>query len=198
MNMKRAVLTFLLVGSGSLLAQTATAPRTQAPAAPQATAPAGVATPARAGALPTPASVFGFEPGADNKLATYDQSVAYFKKLAAAAPRNMVIHEAGKTSLGRTYIFALISSAENIAKIDRLREIAQRLAHPEGLTEAQAKALAKEGKAFVHIDGGLHSTEGAGPSTRRCWRTHSQQEGRPEVQSHSRQHCVDGVADDQS
>lgn len=113
--------------------------------------------------LPAPASVFGFEPGADNKLATYDQSVTYFRLLAEAAPRNMVIHEAGKTSQGRTYIFALISSAENIAKIDRLREIAIRLAHPEGMTEAQAKALAKEGKAFVHIDGGLHSTESAGP-----------------------------------
>lgn len=154
MNLRKTVFTLLLVGSTVLFAQTATAPRVQAPA--RAAAPAAV------GALPTPASVFGFEPGADNKLATYDQSVAYFRKLAAAAPRNMVIHEAGKTSQGRTYIYALISSAENIAKIDRLREIAIRLAHPEGMTDAEAHALAKEGKAFVHIDGGLHSTEVAG------------------------------------
>src|SRR5690349_10312563 len=34
--------------------------------------------------LPTPASIFGFEPGADNKLATYDQVVDYFKKVDAA------------------------------------------------------------------------------------------------------------------
>ena len=145
MNLRTTVSTLLLVGSATLFAQTATAPK------PQTTA------------LPTPASVFGFEPGADNKLATFDQSVTYFRKLAAAAPRNMVIYEAGKSSLGRTYIFALISSAENIAKIDRLREIAIKLAHPEGMTEAEAKALAKEGKAFVHIDGGLHATESAGP-----------------------------------
>ena len=38
-----------------------------------------------AGAAPTPASVFGFEPGADYKLATYDQSIEYFKKLAASS-----------------------------------------------------------------------------------------------------------------
>jgi len=113
--------------------------------------------------LPPPAAVFGFEPGAYNKLATYDQSVTYFNLLAEAASKNMVMREAGKTTKGRTFVFALISSAENIAKIDRLREIAIRLAHPDGMTEAEARALAKEGKAFVHIDGGLHATESAGP-----------------------------------
>ena len=39
-----------------------------------------------AGKIPTPESVLGFKPGADNKLATYDQSIAYFKKLAAVEP----------------------------------------------------------------------------------------------------------------
>jgi hypothetical protein len=58
--------------------------------------------------------------------------------------------------------FALISSPENLAHIERYREIARRLAHPTGLTEAEARRLASEGKAFVHIDGGLHSTEVAG------------------------------------
>ena len=43
-----------------------------------------------------------------------------------------------------------------------LRDIAQRLAHPQGLTDAEARQLARDGKAFVHLDGGLHSTEVAG------------------------------------
>lgn len=161
MNLRKTVFTLFLMGSTALLAQTATAPQPQAPTAAPKTAATKQA--AKPGALPTPASVFGFEPGADNKLATYDQSVTYFNLLAEAAPGNMVVQQAGKTTLGRTYVFAVISSAANIAKLDRLREIAQRLAHPAGLTEAQAKALAKEGKAFVHIDGGLHATESAGP-----------------------------------
>jgi hypothetical protein len=118
--------------------------------------------PPRAASVPTPASVFGFEPGADYKLATYDQSVEYFKKLAASS-RYMKLFEAGKTSEGRTMYFALISTPENLAKIDRYREIWQRLAHPQGLTDAEAQALAHEGKALVHIDGGLHATEVAGP-----------------------------------
>ena len=75
----------------------------------------------------------------------------------------MMMVEAGTSTQGRTYYFALISSKDNLKKIDRYREIARRLARPEGLTEAQALALAREGKPLVHIDGGLHSTEVAGP-----------------------------------
>jgi zinc carboxypeptidase len=112
--------------------------------------------------IPSPDSVFGFSPGADYKLATYDQSIEYFKKLAAAS-RSIKLFDAGKTTQGRTMYFALISTPENLAKIDRYREIWQRLAHPQGLTDAEARSLAAEGKALVHIDGGLHATEVAGP-----------------------------------
>ena len=112
--------------------------------------------------LPTPESVLGFRPGADYKLATYDQAVDYFKKVAAAS-KYVKLREAGKTSQGRTMYYALVSSPVNLAKVDLYREIARRLAHPQGLTDAAAKKLAHDGKAFVHIDGGLHSTEVAGP-----------------------------------
>ncbi len=112
-------------------------------------------------AIPKPASTFGFEPGADYKLATYDQSIEYFKALDAAS-KYVALVQAGRTTQGRPMYFALISSPENLAHIDRYREIAARLAHPAGLTDAEARRLAVEGKAFVHIDGGLHSTEVAG------------------------------------
>jgi hypothetical protein len=113
-------------------------------------------------AVPTPESVFGFPAGADFKLVNYEQAIAYFKKVQAVAGGRMQMVTAGKTSQGRTYEFALISSKDNLAKVDRYREIARRLAHPEGVTDAEARALAKEGKAFVHIDGGLHANEVAG------------------------------------
>ncbi|HKB09119.1 MAG TPA: M14 metallopeptidase family protein [Vicinamibacterales bacterium] len=114
-----------------------------------------------ANGIPTPESVFGFKPGADYKLATYDQSVDYFRRLDAVS-KNVRLVQAGATTQGRPMYFALVSSAENLARIDHYREIARRLAHPQGLTEAEARRLAREGKAFVHIDGGLHSTEVAG------------------------------------
>ena len=116
----------------------------------------------QASAIPTPESVLGFQPGADYKLANYEQVVAYYQRIAEASNR-VVLVQAGRSTQGRIYYFALVSSPENLKRIDRYREIARRLAHPEGLTDAEARALAKEGKAFVHIDGGLHSTEVAGP-----------------------------------
>jgi len=112
--------------------------------------------------IPTPESVFGFRPGADYKLATYDQTVDYFRKVAAAS-RNVKLVEAGTTTQGRAIYFALVSSLDNLGKLDRYREIARRLAHPQGLSDAEARRLARHGKAFVHVDGGLHSTEVAGP-----------------------------------
>ncbi len=115
-----------------------------------------------AGRVPAPESVFGFVPGADNKLATYDQAIEYFRRLAASS-KYMKLVEAGRTSQGRAITFALISTPKNLSRLDRYREISQRLAHPQGLTDEAARKLARDGRAFVHIDGGCHATEVAGP-----------------------------------
>src|SRR5215510_1501904 len=80
--------------------------------------------------IPTPESVVGFAPGAEHKLATYDQTIEYFKKLDAASDK-MTLVEAGTSTQGRTYYFALISTPENLKKVDRYREIARRLSRPE-------------------------------------------------------------------
>ena len=119
------------------------------------------ATAPKALSLPTPESVFGFPVGADYKLFTYDQSIDYFKKLAAASNRVKLL-TVGKTSFGKTWTAAIISSPANLAKLDRLRDINQRLAHPVGLTDATAHQLAHDGRAFVDISGGLHASEIAG------------------------------------
>jgi hypothetical protein len=121
-----------------------------------------IALGAQGRAIPSPESVFGFAPGADLKLATYDQVLGYFRQVDALSDRVRMV-EAGATSQGRTMHFALVSSAANLANLDRYREIGRRLAHPDGLSDDGARRLAREGKAFVHIDGGLHSTEVAAP-----------------------------------
>lgn len=111
--------------------------------------------------IPTPASVIGFTPGDDFKLATYDQSIAYFRKLESVSD-NIRVFQAGKTSQGRDWHFSVISSKANLENLDRYKEIALRLAHPKGLSDEEAKVLAHEGKPLVHIDGGLHASEVAG------------------------------------
>ena len=108
--------------------------------------------------IPTPESVLGHRVGADFHLATFEESIDYFERLDAATDR-LELREVGRSSFGRPVYIALISSADNLRNLDRHREIAMRLAHPEGLTDTEARALADEGRALVHIDGGLHATE---------------------------------------
>jgi hypothetical protein len=85
----------------------------------------------------------------------------------------MTMVEAGKSFGGRTYYFALVSSKENLAKIDRYRAIARRLAHPEGLSDAEAKALAEEGKASFTSTAGCIRLKSQGRSIRRSCSTTS-------------------------
>ncbi|HEY7233569.1 MAG TPA: M14 metallopeptidase family protein [Gemmatimonadaceae bacterium] len=108
--------------------------------------------------ITSPKEQFGHNIGDDYWLATYDQFQAYWQKLAKESDR-MKLVEIGKSAEGRPQLMAIISSPENIKKLDRYKEISRRLALAEGLTDEQARALAKEGKAVVWIDGGLHATE---------------------------------------
>ena len=108
--------------------------------------------------IPTPESVLGFQVGADFHLATYEQSIEYFQRLDAATDRLQLI-EIGRTSEGRSWYIALISSADNLTNVERYREISVQLANPDALTDEAARQLADEGKAIVHIDGGLHASE---------------------------------------
>ncbi len=54
---------------------------------------------------------------------------------------------------------AIVTSPENLKMLDHYKEISRKLALAEGLSDDEAHALAREGKAVVWIDGGLHASE---------------------------------------
>jgi hypothetical protein len=109
--------------------------------------------------ITTPKQAFnGSEPGDDYFLANYDQTTAYWKKLASESDR-MKLVSLGKSVEGRDIWMAIVSSPENLKNLERYRDIDRRLALAKGLTDTEAHALAREGKAMVWIDGGLHASE---------------------------------------
>jgi hypothetical protein len=108
--------------------------------------------------LTSPAEFFGHEIGADYVLPNYTKFAQYWVRLAGESDR-MLLDTIGMTAEGRPQLMAIISSPENLRNRERYRQIAERLARAEGVTEAQARAMAREGKGIVWIDGGLHSTE---------------------------------------
>ncbi len=119
---------------------------------PHATAPAKI---------PTPASVLGFEPGADRKLPSWDQVVEYFTKLDAASPR-ITVRTLGKTTLGRPFIAAFIGDASVIANLPKWREIQRRLADPRLRRAHERDSLILNGKLVVLVTSSIHSDEVGG------------------------------------
>jgi len=110
------------------------------------------------GHITTPKEFFGHNIGDDYFLPNYDQFMAYWKKIDAESDRMQVV-EIGKTSEGRPHLAAIVTDPANFKSLQKYKDISMKLAKGEGLTDDQARALAKEGKAVIWIDGGLHATE---------------------------------------
>jgi zinc carboxypeptidase len=127
-------------------------------AAPFVTGPRAQTPAAR---ITSPQQEFGHNFGDDYFLANYKQIAAYWQKLDRESDR-MTVESIGKTAEGRDQLMAIVTSPENHRNLARYKDISRRLALAEGLTDEQARALAREGKAVVWIDGGLHASESLG------------------------------------
>ncbi|MEX2152075.1 MAG: M14 family metallopeptidase [Gemmatimonadaceae bacterium] len=114
-----------------------------------------------AGRITSPKEEFGHNFGDDYFLATYKQISAYWQKLDRESDR-MILQDIGRTAEGRTHLMAIVTSPANHRRLAAYKAISRRLALAEGLSDSTARALAKEGKAVVWIDGGLHATETLG------------------------------------
>ncbi|HEX7938304.1 MAG TPA: M14 metallopeptidase family protein, partial [Gemmatimonadaceae bacterium] len=122
---------------------------------------AAVAVPALAqtqAKLTSPREFFGHDIGADYQLPNYTKLVKYFEQLAKESDR-MELDTIGRTEEGRVQVMAIVSSPENLRNKEKYRRISEQLSRAEGLTDAQAHQLARDGKVIMWIDGGLHATE---------------------------------------
>ena len=120
--------------------------------------------------VPGPKDVLGFTPGDDRRLASWASIVDYFMKLDAASDR-VNFQEIGKSTMDRPFVYATISSPENLKNLERYKQINAKLADPRTITgrngralfgaarDTAAKALVAQGKTIVLITCGIHSTE---------------------------------------
>jgi hypothetical protein len=123
-----------------------------------AAAPVAQSARSAAPAITSPKQHFGHDIGDDYFLANYTHYVEYVRKLAKESNRMSVV-EIGKTEEGRPELTAIITSPENHKRLAQFKDMNRKLALAEGLTDDQARQLARDGKAVVWIDGGLHATE---------------------------------------
>ncbi|MEP7346113.1 MAG: M14 metallopeptidase family protein, partial [Gemmatimonadaceae bacterium] len=113
------------------------------------------------GAIPTPASILGWEPGTDRKLPTWKQVTDYFQALDKASPR-VTVRTLGKTTLGRPFLVAFISDPATLANLERYRQIQRKLMDPRLRGASELPRLLDEGKNVILITSSIHSTEVGG------------------------------------
>jgi len=117
------------------------------------------AAPTSPAAIPSPKSVYGFNPGDDRTIIDWKQITDYFARLDKASDRVQVIN-IGTSTLGRPMIAAFISAPENIRNLDKYKAIQAALADPRKITsDAEREQLIQDGKTVVAISCSIHSTE---------------------------------------
>ncbi len=108
--------------------------------------------------ITSPSQHFGFQPGADGMLFNYERMIDYFKLLEKQCNRLKTI-QIGNTPLGRPLFMVCISSEENIANLNELKEINRKLALDYTLNVDEVNSLKAKGKVFVLGTLSMHSNE---------------------------------------
>ncbi len=108
--------------------------------------------------LTHPEDFFGFKPGEDRKMFLYEDLIDYLDLLQEESPM-MKMMEHGASPMGRPMYIGFVSSEENIANLDKLREINHRLALDGDIPSDELQELIDEGKTFVLVTLSMHSTE---------------------------------------
>ncbi|GAB4519990.1 MAG: M14 family zinc carboxypeptidase [Parvularculaceae bacterium] len=108
-------------------------------------------------AIPTLEQIAGHQNG---ERVTWPRDViAYFEALQAAAPDRIRVWEYARTWEGRPLIYAAVSSPENIARLDEIRNGMQALADPRRTNQAAADRLIADMPALTWIAYGVHGNE---------------------------------------
>ena len=115
-------------------------------------------------AIPTPASILGFEPGADRHLPSWKQITDYFTALSKVSPR-VKMRVLGKTTLGRPFLAVFISDSATLANLDHYRQIQRRLMDPRLQARGEREKLIDEGKNVILVTSAIHSNESGGFTT---------------------------------
>ena len=106
-----------------------------------------------------PEKFFGFQLGSDRKMARWDKIVEYCALLEKEGGGKLKVVNMGPSTMGNPFLLVIISSPNNMGRLERLREVNARISDPRGLSEQEARKLIGEGKAVICQSMSLHATE---------------------------------------
>jgi len=108
--------------------------------------------------IKTPEQYFGFEMGAEGKLAEYPKVLDYMKSIAEKSDR-VTYDTVGETTEGNEYATVAISSPDNLDRLDEIVEMNKKLSDPRNTSSEEARKLAKKSVPVYHLEATVHSTE---------------------------------------
>jgi len=114
--------------------------------------PEGVYDPA----ISSPAASLGYELG--TQFTFYADVTAYVTALAAASNR-VTVHEYGRTYEGRPLHYLVITSPDNHARLEAIRQNNLRLADPEATSNSEAETLFEDQPVIVWLSYNVHGNE---------------------------------------
>jgi hypothetical protein len=107
----------------------------------------------------SPEKFFGFQLGSDRKIARWDKIVEYFQLLEKEDGGKLKVVNMGPSTMGNPFLLVILSSANNLARLERLRQVNTMLSDPRGLAVEEIKKLVGEGRAVICQSMSLHATE---------------------------------------
>ena len=108
--------------------------------------------------LISPAEFLGRPIGTDRQLADWGQIGDWFDQFGQSSP-NAQVDIVGSSTLGRPFRIAIITSEENLARLDEIRTLSARIADPRGLTPPERLALIARATPILFVSCNMHSTE---------------------------------------
>jgi len=109
--------------------------------------------------VPAPESVLGFRVG--ERPVGYGEAVAYFTALADASPR-VLYRESGRSWEGRAMYYLVVTSEENMARLDAIRADRAKLADPRTIDDDEAARIVERIPANVWLMYTIHGNEFSG------------------------------------
>jgi hypothetical protein len=107
----------------------------------------------------SPEKFFGFQLGADRKMARWDKIVDYYSVLEKESGGRMKVTNMGPTENGNPFLMVIITSAKNMQNIDAIKQANLTLVHPGDTPEAEIKKIVATGKIVIVQSMSMHATE---------------------------------------
>ncbi|MBI1804222.1 MAG: hypothetical protein HY033_12680 [Ignavibacteriae bacterium] len=119
------------------------------------------AQPAFNTSVPSPKQILGYELG--DRFTSHAGIERYITAVRDAVPDRVQLIAYGETYEGRALYLVIISSPENINRLDEIRSGIRKLSDPRTLTDAEAERLIKSTPPVAWLSYGVHGNEASCP-----------------------------------